>query len=61
MTDGKSVSVVLGEEFLMKPKWFPTDGKRGEEDGPVVSSLNYDMMASLDPDLRYLFIATRNN
>jgi hypothetical protein len=61
ITDGVSVSVVLGEECGPKPKVCKSKKKRGEEDNePTVSSTSYDVRVGLDPGLRYLFVAKNN-
>jgi hypothetical protein len=61
ITDGVTVSVVLGEECKSKPKVCKTKRKRGEEDNkPTVLSASYDVRVGLDPGLRYLFVAKNN-
>jgi hypothetical protein len=61
ITDGVSVSVVLGEECKLKPKVHKSKRKRGEEDNePTVLSASYDVRVGLDPGLRYLFVAKNN-
>ena len=57
LTDGVSVSVVLGEECESKPKAHKTKRKRGEEDDePTVSSASYDVRVGLDPGLQFSVI-----
>jgi hypothetical protein len=61
VTDGVSVSVVLGEESESKPNVRKTKRKRREEDNqPSVSSASYEVRVGLDPGLRYLFVAKNN-
>jgi len=61
ITDGISVSVVLGEECKPKPKARKTKRKRREEDDePTVSSASYEIRVGLDPGLHYLFVAKNN-
>jgi hypothetical protein len=61
ITDGISVSVVLGEECESKPKVRKTKRKQREEDNePTVLSACYDVRVGLDPGLRYLFVAKNN-
>jgi hypothetical protein len=55
ITDGVSVSVVLGEECELKPKVHKTKRKQGEEDNePTVLSASYDVRVGLDPGLRFV-------
>jgi hypothetical protein len=61
LTDGVSVSVLLGEESEPKPRACKPKRKRGEEDGlPVLFLLSYETRAGLDPGLCYLFVAKNN-
>jgi hypothetical protein len=56
VTDGISVSALLGEECEPKPKACKTKRKRGEEDDePTASSGSYEVRDGLDPGLCYLF------
>ena len=57
ITDGVSVSVVMGEECESKPKARKTKRKRGEEDNePTVMSASYDVRVGLDPGLRFCLL-----
>jgi hypothetical protein len=61
VTDGVSVSVLLGEESKLKPRAYKPKRKRGKEDEvPALSSLSYEMVVGLDPGLHYLFVAKNN-
>ena len=60
LTDGISVSVLLGEECITIPKRQSTKRKREYCDEPVVSSTNYDVTVGLDPGLRYVFVTKSN-
>jgi hypothetical protein len=62
LTNGVSVSVLLGEESEPKPRAHKPKRKRGEEDGlPAMSSPSYEMRVGLDPGLCYLFVAKNNS
>ncbi len=62
LTNGVSVSVLLGEESELKPRAHKPKRKRGEEDGlPALSLLSYETMVGLDPGLHYLFVAKNNS
>ncbi len=56
-TDGVSVSVVL-EYQVTTIEHLPT--KRKRNDKPAVSSSSYDLMVSIDPGLRYVFVGKSN-
>ncbi len=61
LTNGVSVSVLLGEESEPKPRAQKPKRKRGEEDElPALSSLSYETRVGLDPGLRCLFVAKNN-
>lgn len=48
--------VLLVEDCLIIPKHHPTKRSRGEEDEPVVSLSDNDVMAGLDPSLRCMLV-----
>ncbi len=51
LTDGESVSVLLGEESEPKARACKLKRKRGEVDAvPALSSPSYDTRVGLDPD-----------
>jgi hypothetical protein len=60
LTDGISVSVLLGEECITVPKQQSTKRKQECDDEPVVSSSNYDITVGLDPALQYAFVMKNN-
>jgi hypothetical protein len=62
LTNGVSVSVVLGEDSEPKSRARKSKRKRGDEDElPALSSLSYETSVGLDPGLLYLFIAKNNS
>jgi len=61
LTDGVSVSVVLGEESEPKPRACKPKRKMGEDDEiPALSSPSHENRVGLDLGLCYFFIAKNN-
>ncbi len=61
LTDGVSVSVVLGEECQPKLRAHKSKRNRGVEDEvPALSSLSYETKVGLDPGFSYLLVAKNN-
>ena len=60
LTNGMSVSVVLGEECVTIPKQQSTKRKHKVDDELVVLLTSYDVTVGLDPSLRYLFVIKNN-
>jgi hypothetical protein len=62
LTNGVSVSVLLGKESEPKSRARKPKRKREEEDElPALSSPSYETRVGLDPGLHYLFVAKNNS